>query len=384
LFPTVDLWENKGFWSRLFSAAAAPCVFLFTITLPVLEADLEEDKMSDSDALDSALPSPDIAKYSGERPPLASERHPLALTSQEALDRDRGSELSEERVQLRGERSQSGQFIPLPSPPPYRENGPSVSPFPIDEPPAFEDYAEDVLLSPTWKPPPPPKEWGRWLVCLQAFAAPFLILYVAWLNDADMQDPVFLHPVAVSILCSYALLCFLLATTSPITPPMWRNSLSLLGCLLAITWISTIANEVVGVIKSIGVILDVSETILGLTVLSLGNSLGELVADVTVARLGYPIMALSACIIGPMINLLLGVGIGVTYLSAADEVGPNGFKVPIAVRVSGAAVLISLIWLLLMVWVRNWALDRLVASGLFAIWTISVVGYVVIEVLEIG
>jgi sodium/potassium/calcium exchanger 6 len=48
----------------------------------------------------------------------------------------------------------------------------------------------------------------------------------------------------------------------------------------------------VGVLKTVGVILNISEALLGLTIFAAGNSVGDLVADITVARLGYPVMAL--------------------------------------------------------------------------------------------
>ena len=85
---------------------------------------------------------------------------------------------------------------------------------------------------------------------------------------------------------------------------------------MAISWISTIADEVVGILRAFGAILNVSEAILGVTVFAMvsraspiganlqGNSLSDFVADVTVARMGYPMMAMSACFGGPMLSTL--------------------------------------------------------------------------------
>jgi solute carrier family 24 (sodium/potassium/calcium exchanger), member 6 len=58
----------------------------------------------------------------------------------------------------------------------------------------------------------------------------------------------------------------LLATSSPNKPPKWHKALCAVGFLVAIGWISTIADEVVGVLRAIGAILGVSEAILGVTV----------------------------------------------------------------------------------------------------------------------
>merc|ERR1711939_192200 len=49
--------------------------------------------------------------------------------------------------------------------------------------------------------------------------------------------------------------------------------------------------------------------ILGLTVLAWGNSIGDLVADLSVARAGSPNMAVTACFAGPLFNMLVGLGV---------------------------------------------------------------------------
>ena len=97
-----------------------------------------------------------------------------------------------------------------------------------------------------------------------------------------------LRHILYSLIISLCMLAILLLTTTPNRPPRWRSMLCFLGFAVAIAWISTIANEVVGVLRALGVILNMSDAILGLTIFAVGNSLGDLVADITVARLGFP------------------------------------------------------------------------------------------------
>tara|TARA_R110002050_G_scaffold184639_2_gene318263 strand:- start:489 stop:689 length:201 start_codon:yes stop_codon:yes gene_type:complete len=52
---------------------------------------------------------------------------------------------------------------------------------------------------------------------------------------------------------------------------------------------------------------------MGLTILAWGNSVGDMVADITVAKKGFPSMALAATYGGPLFNLLLGFGIAITF-----------------------------------------------------------------------
>jgi sodium/potassium/calcium exchanger 6 len=139
------------------------------------------------------------------------------------------------------------------------------------------------------------QRWNRWLLSLQIFTGPLFSVFIVWANIAeDLDNPgkVLLEAVLISLICSVVLLALLLLTTSPDHRPKFHFLFCFLGFVIAIAWISTIAGEVVGVLKAFGVILDISEAILGLTIFAVGNSVGDLVADVTVARLGYPVMAL--------------------------------------------------------------------------------------------
>ena len=76
-------------------------------------------------------------------------------------------------------------------------------------------------------------------------------------------------------------------------PKGWYLSfLILVGFVLSVIWISTVANELVSLLNALGLMLNISPVILGLTVLAWGNSLGDLVADTSLARQGYPQMAI--------------------------------------------------------------------------------------------
>ncbi|CAI2174918.1 11555_t:CDS:10 [Funneliformis geosporum] len=96
-------------------------------------------------------------------------------------------------------------------------------------------------------------------------------------------------------------------------PPRFYSLLCFMGFGVAMVWIFLVANEVVGLLQAIGLIMGLSDAILGLTIFAMGNSLGDFVANITIARMGFPMMAMSACFGGPMLNILLGIGIAGTY-----------------------------------------------------------------------
>jgi len=201
------------------------------------------------------------------------------------------------------------------------------------------------------------------------------------------------RPTLICLLISLILQALILLTTTPNRRPRWHVCLAFIGFVVAISWISTIAGEVVGVLKAIGIIINASDAILGLTIFAVGNSLGDLVANFTVATsIGYPYMALSACFGGPMLNILLGIGVSGIYMTvhkANDKVAkhpgrkikyqPYIVEIDRSLIVSGIALLVGLVSLLVVMPLRKWTMDRSVAAGLITLWVVATLGNVLSE-----
>ncbi|XRB15110.1 sodium/calcium exchanger membrane region domain-containing protein [Pseudoscourfieldia marina] len=102
----------------------------------------------------------------------------------------------------------------------------------------------------------------------------------------------------------------------------------------SIAWISLAARELLGCLRALGLAFGVSSQVLGLTVLAWGNSVGDLVADVAIARSGEPNMAVAGCYAGPMFNLLVGMGGALTIACANSPSGrlalPMSPNVPVS------------------------------------------------------
>ncbi|KAJ1973629.1 hypothetical protein H4R34_005010, partial [Dimargaris verticillata] len=99
------------------------------------------------------------------------------------------------------------------------------------------------------------------------------------------------------------------------------------GFVSGISWVYLVADEIVAILQSLGVILNISDGILGLTVLALGNSLGDYMTNLTIAKMGLPAMALSACFGGPMLNILLGLGIAATTITSTRH---SDYNLPVS------------------------------------------------------
>ncbi|PAV16645.1 sodium calcium exchanger [Pyrrhoderma noxium] len=96
-----------------------------------------------------------------------------------------------------------------------------------------------------------------------------------------------------------------------------------MGFFVAVVWIMVIADEVVNVLKTFGFIFGLSDAIIGLTIFAVGNSLADFVANVSVAAFA-PIMGFSACFGGPMLNILLGVGVSGLVVTSGGSGSGNG------------------------------------------------------------
>lgn len=62
-----------------------------------------------------------------------------------------------------------------------------------------------------------------------------------------------------------------------------------------------------------------SLAILGLTVLAIGNSVGDWVADTAVARAGEPGMGVASCFGSPLLNDVLGLSVALIVRGEMNE-----------------------------------------------------------------
>ncbi|KAK4696607.1 solute carrier family 24 (sodium/potassium/calcium exchanger), member 6, partial [Lecanoromycetidae sp. Uapishka_2] len=360
LLPTLYHWKDKNIWEKLLGIVAAPSVLLLAITLPIVEVNKDDDTdVPETLDPDSGLLSPDHT-----RPRRGSTLAILPPDSPSMGVADSVVALDSSNMHRYGNRGIGSPAINITEP----ENGDATKTLQN----SGRQQSNAVAQTPetSQAPPSSPKEWNRWLVATQIFTAPFFIVLLFWANtDPELSIYNLFLPCLYTLIGSLLAFAILLLTTSPDRAPKHRYLLCFLGFIVSIAWISTIANEVVGVLKAFGVILGISDAILGLTVFAVGNSLGDLVADITVARLGYPVMALSACFGGPMLNILLGIGLSGLYMTIQKgekshekhpgrpiKFKPYQIEVGGTLLISGITLLVTLAGLLVVVPLRDFSL----------------------------
>lgn len=207
------------------------------------------------------------------------------------------------------------------------------------------------------------------LVIVQAMLAPPVI------NILMLDEIPGVWGTLFCIICSLGLM-YLAATNydSMVQSGQYRF-LAFFGFLTSIAWVSHIADVVVGVLKALGAILGISDPVLGLTVFAFGNSLGDLIANTTIAKMGFPMMALSACFGGPLLNVLVGVGVsGLIVTSSPGNAVKNGsyhIEISGTLIISAATLFLTLVITMVMVPLARWHMTKTIGITIISIWTVS-------------
>ncbi|XP_050225177.1 cation/calcium exchanger 5 [Mercurialis annua] len=174
-----------------------------------------------------------------------------------------------------------------------------------------------------------PSEWNRLYISANIMLCPLALLYACNSLMALDHPIVFLLPnthlplwfIVLLASSSLALVHFILEKEPPKTEQI---PVVLVAFVMSVFWISIIAGELLNCLEAIGLLLEVPPSLLGLTVLAWGNSVGDLVADVAVAKAGQPAMAMAGCFAGPMFNMLVGLGMALVMQTA--EVYPKAYE----------------------------------------------------------
>ncbi|XP_074102738.1 mitochondrial sodium/calcium exchanger protein [Cotesia typhae] len=152
--------------------------------------------------------------------------------------------------------------------------------------------------------------WSKLLNCIQPSVLPTVSVIILKVDDIEVGP---LPLVVIVFVLGAAVSVILIARTSHDQPPKYHNAFALLGFTGATLVVWVIAGEVMAVLESIGFASRISDAMLGLTLLAWGNSVGDLISNVAIARQGFARMGYSACFGGPLFNTLVGLGLHWTY-----------------------------------------------------------------------
>ncbi|NXD11177.1 NCLX protein, partial [Nothocercus nigrocapillus] len=232
-----------------------------------------------------------------------------------------------------------------------------------------------LLTVPVVDPDKEDLNWKRPLNCLHVVTGPLLCILTLKSGAYGLYQIQGVFPVWVLVaLLGTVVAVLLFSTTSNEEPPKYHCVFAFLGFLVSAMWINAAATELVNILRTLGIIFQLSNTVLGLTLLAWGNSIGgegppgapatatepggtsgrlpllspraDTFSDLTMARQGYPRMAFSACFGGIIFNILVGVGLGCLLQMSASQVvvklEPDGLLVWILAGALGLSLAFSL------------------------------------------
>lgn len=222
------------------------------------------------------------------------------------------------------------------------------------------------------------ERWSKLYAVSSAMLAP-LLLSILWIpiNENSFSNSSTLIVYGIGTLVGIILGLIAFFTTNASSPPKkgllpWLAA----GFVMSVTWSYISAQELVGLLISLGFICGVNPSILGLTVLAWGNSLGDLVTNLTMALNGGPEgtqIAISGCYAGPIFNTVVGLGLSLVTTTWCEYPSSIVITRDPYLWETLAFLVVGLIWSLVVLIRRDMKLDAILGGGLLAIYFISLV-----------
>jgi Ca2+/Na+ antiporter len=224
-----------------------------------------------------------------------------------------------------------------------------------------------LIILRNWTIPAVEEEsWSRATATLYPLCAPVFLMFVTGTLGARVGHvPVWSLVLVVGSIGSFLIHLGTHENRPPTSFGLFMGFI-VIAFIMCSAWIYTIATELVAVIEAMGTLCGIPSSLLGLTLLAWGNSVGDLITNIAVAKAGLSNMAIAGCFAGPTFNLL--VGMGLSFLWKALKVGPFELQLDESAVLSLVYLYVGLGLNLVVAYLGEFKLGRTHALALFGLY----------------
>ncbi|CAB4255165.1 Ycx1p KABA2_05S09878 [Maudiozyma barnettii] len=168
-----------------------------------------------------------------------------------------------------------------------------------------------------------------------------------------------------------------------------KRLVSIMGFISSICAISVVVDVIVSILRMWTNKFHVSESILGITIFAWGNSIGDLVSNLTFVKTGIVETALGACFGSPLLYFLFGVGFDGMVLMVLSYINDtnNGvvnweidFTIDAHLKLSGVGILIAMCIYFIGIPLNGWKINKRISMLLLLNYLIVTLLNIYIEV----